>query len=144
MAANADGCNRNPINTGCCSGGSNSGVSAALNFVVFEAGCPSMLQVSGVLYRSGTTNPVWSGRGIWPTIINDALYELKCEAETPGVLKWRFYWSGHTLDGGAQFAEAGAQCTPFSAIFKCRMQTADLPDTCDGSAARNFSVKVYQ
>src|SRR5262245_49303175 len=130
---NASACNTTPVVTSCCSN-----VPSDLPWEVTTAGCPAMQGLSGGLHRDPTSGIWIDDQTEWPTLEDPALYKLSCVEVTPGVFNWKFEWSGDFIDGGFKLIPAG--CPPLT--FNCRMQTADLPAGCDGSAARDFTVRV--
>lgn len=127
-----------PVPTPCCP----AGTKQSLHFECIAAHCTDMFQVEGDLEYTGDAGGKWVATFYWPTITNEAVMQLACEEIIPGVHAWVLRWSGPFLDGGSATEDALSICSPIHLVFYCRMQLADLPEGCEGSEDRNFTIII--
>jgi len=126
------------ITTPCCPA---TPLPLTLNGLITAAGCPAVLGLTVQLTNVGGAVDPWNGTVNWPTV-GLRTFSLRCGDIGAGN-EWLM--NNPTVPPNTfnlQTLSKVIVCSPFKLTFNLRMQLADLPSSCSGSAARNFTLVV--
>jgi hypothetical protein len=126
------------VTTPCCPATS---LPLTLHGTITAAGCPAMLGLTVTLVSAGGVADPWNGDITIPTV-GLRTFSMRCGNIGAGN-EW--IMNNPTVPPNTfnlQTFSKSVACTPFVATFNLRMQLADLPASCSGSAARNFTLVV--